>query len=136
MPNVHACKSCRKLFNAFGEEKFCPACVQKQEDKLNEVKDYLWEKKVASMHEISQACDVPVDQLKDWLRQERLSLADGATDLTCEKCGKPILSGRYCPDCKKEMMDELKSVAPKDIKVVSVQKATKERDRMRFLDSH
>ncbi|MBQ4293372.1 MAG: flagellar protein [Lachnospiraceae bacterium] len=137
MPNVQACRKCKRLFNAFGEALYCPQCMQESESKLVEVKDYLWDKKIASMHEISQACDVSIDQLKEWLREERLSLADGATELLCEKCGQPILTGRYCAECKDKMLTDLKSVTPKkEMKVVSVTKPARDRERMRFLDLH
>lgn len=134
--NVKACKGCKRLFNAFGEENLCPECQKVMDAKYIEVKDYLWDRRVASMYEISEACDVSIEQLREWLREERLSLADGATDLKCEKCGRPILTGRYCPECKGEIKAALKSVTKKEIKVVSTQKPSRDKERMRFLDSH
>ena len=112
----------------------CLAVFQMQA-KYVEVKDYLWEHRVASMYEVSEACDVSIAQLKEWLREERLSLADGATDLECEKCHKPILSGRYCPECKKALMEDLGSITTKEIKVVSMKKPARDKERMRFLDN-
>ena len=135
MYDVKACRGCRKLFNAFGAEELCPDCQKEMQAKYVEVKDYLWEHRVASMYEVSEACDVSIAQLKEWLREERLSLADGATDLKCEKCHKPILTGRYCPECKKALMEDLGSITKKEIKVVSMKKPARDKERMRFLDN-
>ena len=135
--NVKACRVCKRLFRAFGEENTCRECMDKLEEKYREVKDYLWDHGIASIQEISMACDVSEEQIKEWLKEERLSMADGSTDLKCEKCKRPILTGRYCKECKEEVMKDLHSVtAKKDIKVVSAEKKQPRNERMRFLDSY
>ena len=44
---VSNCRSCGRLFNVITNSRICPSCKQKQEDKFQEVKEYLREKGVS-----------------------------------------------------------------------------------------
>lgn len=39
--DVRNCKMCGRLFNVLNNERICPACQKKLEDKFHEVKEYL-----------------------------------------------------------------------------------------------
>ena len=41
--NVTNCRSCGRLFNVLSNEKICPDCRKKLEDKFQQVKKYLEE---------------------------------------------------------------------------------------------
>ena len=58
------------------------------------------------MHELEMVLLADVVTQTYWLREDRLQLSDEAVDLelTCERCGKPITSGRFCPECKEDEM--------------------------------
>ena len=59
---------------------------------------------------VAEEMDVSVAQIRQWVREERLQFAEGsATDITCESCGRPINTGRFCAHCKEHMMKELGS---------------------------
>ena len=53
--------------------------------------------------------------------------------MTCEKCGTPISSGRFCDKCKNEMVNELGSAIKKDIPKPAPKKQEDHGNRMRFL---
>ena len=43
--DVRNCKMCGRLFNVLNNERICPACQKKLEDKFHEVKEYLEEQR-------------------------------------------------------------------------------------------
>lgn len=132
---VKNCKTCGRLFNYMGGPPLCPACQKDLEDKFQEVKQYLREHPDASIHEVSEELDVSVKQLKQWVREERLSVSNaGADGITCEHCGTPIRSGRFCDKCKASMTNSLSSAIDKP-KATLVQKQERSGNKMRFLQS-
>ena len=133
--NVRNCRSCGCIFNYVAGQVICPACRDKLEKKFQEVKDYIRENKGVGIHEVAEACDVEVSQIRQWLREERLELAEGsAMYMTCESCGKPIRSGRFCDKCKanmtRDLQDAIKVNKPADHKSVKDQG---DNAKMRFL---
>ena len=105
--DVRNCKNCGKLFQFVGKP-ICPACNKKLEDKFFEVRDYIYENPTANMGKVSEEMDVPIQQIKKWVREERLAFSkDSGITISCEKCGKPILTGRFCKECKNSMRDDL-----------------------------
>ena len=95
--NVRNCRSCGCIFNYVTGPKICPACREKLEMKFQEVKEYIRGHKGVGIPEVAEACEVDAGQIRQWLREERLELSsEAAAALTCESCGKPIRSGRFC----------------------------------------
>ncbi|MCH5332394.1 MAG: flagellar protein [Agathobacter sp.] len=132
--DVRNCKSCGRLFNSLGNQRLCQACIQALEDKFQDVKRYLDDHKNASMDEVSRENDVPVKQIKQWIREERLSFSDSSMEgIDCEKCGKMIRTGRFCEACKKSMTNDLMSAIDRPRVIEPEKKSSRERDRMRFL---
>ena len=131
---VKNCKNCGRLFNYIGGayKSLCPACIDRLEEKFQEVKKYVEEHPGAGMNEISEELDVSTKQIEKWVREERLCFADDSPiGLECEKCGKMIKTGRFCDLCRVEMqnlMSDLYKAKP----VKQVKKDTT--NRMRFLD--
>ena len=85
--DVRNCKMCGHLFN-YTNSPLCPQCNKKLEERFQDVKEYIRE-------------NPGVQQLKKWVREERLAFTKGSgITIECEKCGRPILTGRYCKECK------------------------------------
>ncbi len=102
--NVRNCRTCGRIFNYISGPITCPVCREKLEEKFQEVKDYIRENKGAGIPEVAEACEVDVNQIRQWLREERLELsAESAVHLSCESCGAPIRSGRFCEKCTGNM---------------------------------
>ena len=133
--NVRNCKSCGCIFNYVTGQVICPACREKLEKKFQEVKEYIQENKSVGIQEVAQACDVDVNQIRQWLREDRLELAtDSALYLNCESCGLPIRSGRFCDKCKANMTRELQSVIKSNKPAESrTSKNQTDNAKMRFL---
>lgn len=122
--DVINCKNCGRLFNRLSRERLCPACRQLEEDKFQEVKSYLRENPNASVDEVSRENDVSVKQIKQWVREERLAFTDGSIEgLACESCGKMILTGRFCDDCKANMVNHLNDAFKDPKKMEEVKEA-------------
>lgn len=102
--NIRNCKMCGRIFNYVSGPSICPGCRESQEAKFQEVKEYIREHKGVGVNEVAEACDVEPSQIRQWLREDRLEVTeDSALYLSCESCGAPIRSGRFCEKCKGSM---------------------------------
>ena len=116
--DVRNCKMCGRLFNVLNNERICPACQKKLEDKFHEVKEYLEEHPGASVEQTATDNDI--------------STATEA-GIVCEKCGKPIRTGRFCERCKERMANEFQNAYQKPEPKMEDLRSTRDRDRMRYL---
>lgn len=132
---VRNCKGCGRLFNYMGGKPLCPNCIAVLEDKFKEVKEYLRENVYCTMQELADQNDVTIQQIKQWVREERLTFtSDSPLTIECENCGAPIKTGKYCINCVAKLQNSLQSVIKKPEQVVK--KQVRDGDRMRFLDQN
>lgn len=130
---VRTCKGCGKLFNFMGGMPMCDNCKKKMEEKFHEVKLYLDENPRATVNQVSEEMEVSVKQIKQWIREERLSLSDATeAGINCEHCGVPIRTGRFCDKCKVAMQNSFSSAITKP-KAQQPKSEEKHGNRMRFL---
>lgn len=135
--NVRNCRLCGRIYNYVVGPNICPSCREKLEAKFQEVKEYIRAHRGAGIQEVAEECDVDAGQIRQWLREDRLELTeDSPIFLSCESCGAPIRSGRFCEHCAANMSrgfnDAIRSSRP-----APEQKKPLRRDddnpRMRFL---
>lgn len=134
---VRNCRICGKIFNYINGQPICPVCREKLEEKFQEVKQYVQTSKDTSIQAVAEACEVEEGQIRQWVREERLVFAEGSgMGIECENCKKIIRSGRFCENCKNEMVNTLTN-AVKRPEMKTQQRKTDLRDnpKMRFLDS-
>lgn len=133
--DVRNCKNCGKMFNYIGKP-ICPTCEKMVEDKFQQVKQYVKEHKEASITEVAEENEVSVNQIKRWVRQERLAFSDESmVGLECENCGTMIKTGRFCESCKQKLQNNLSSVIPKKPQPQPVKKRESDSAKMRFFDN-
>jgi methionyl-tRNA synthetase len=102
------------------------------EDKFQEVKVYINENPGATIEVVAKKCNVATKQIKQWIREERLTFSPDSTQgIECEQCGTMIRSGRFCNSCKTKLQTDFKNATYKP--APEVKKPTKDKDRMRFL---
>ncbi len=132
---VKTCKSCGRMFNCVGRTPLCPSCADTLEKKFQEVKEYVWEHRTATMQQISDDNEVSMKQIRQWVREERLSFADDSpVGLECEKCGATIKTGRFCEACKSKLNNDLASVTRKPKEPEHKRKDQRDnKNRMRYL---
>lgn len=133
--DVRNCKGCGRLFNYLAGPPICQSCQKKLEDKFQEVRAYLNDNPNATINQLSEELDVSVKQIKQWIREERLSLTTaGADGITCERCGAPIRTGRFCDKCKTSMANTLNGAIDKPKGTIAAKKSDRDgKNRMRFL---
>ncbi len=133
--DVRNCKSCGKLFNYLGNSTpFCPQCMKALEDKFAEVKQYIYDNPGANIDQVSKDMDVSVRQIQRWVREEKLTFAEGSmVGIECESCGTMIRTGRFCGACKQKMIQGLGDAMPKH-EEPAVKKDKDTSARMRFLE--
>ncbi len=132
---VRNCKNCGKMFNYIGKP-ICPTCEKRLEDKFQEVKQYVKEHKEASITEVAEENEVSVNQIKRWVRQERLAFSDESmVGLECENCGAMIKTGRFCESCKQKLQNNLSNVIKKKPEPVVNKKRESNPAKMRFFDN-
>lgn len=132
---VRNCKECGKLFNYMEGAPVCPVCTKELEKKFVKVKEYVYDNPSAGIQEVAEENEVSQQQIKRWIREERLCFSEGSgVGLDCEKCGKMILTGRFCQNCKKELENSFGSMYQnRKSEPVQKKKSTSADGRMRFL---
>ena len=133
---VKTCKSCRRLFNYLTGPMLCAACREKLEDNFVEVKDYIRKNPGCTMQSVADECEVPIAQIKEWVREERLQFSNSSgSGITCDKCGSPIVTGRFCEFCKKEMAQNLaRGLTPAANKEEPSYSSSPDKKGMRFVN--
>ncbi len=133
--DVRNCKSCSKLFNYISGPPLCPSCLRALDLKFEEVKEYIYDHPRVGMQEVSEEFDVPIAQIKQWIREERLTFTeDSMIGLECESCGVIIKTGRYCKECKDKLTKGLGNLYPAEKPVQESKVKDKDNPRMRFLE--
>lgn len=133
--NVKNCRKCKRIFNYVMGPVLCPRCREEEEEKFQEVKKYVIEHPGSTINEVSEICEVSVNLIRQWLREERLVLSDESPiGINCEHCGRMIKSGRFCAECKVSMTNLLQSAMGTSAPRIQPQKDNRDGARMRFLD--
>lgn len=102
--DVRTCRKCKKLFNYLMGPVICQTCRDHMEEEFKVVKTYIQDNPHVDIRTVSEECEVDVAQIRQWIREERLEFAsDSIVGLNCDRCGKVIKTGKYCPECKAEM---------------------------------
>lgn len=109
--DVRQCRRCRKLFQSTGNP-LCPSCVAEVDKQFTDVRNYIYANPTAKMDDICEATGVEMDDIRRWIKEGRLIMhSTGVPLVECEKCGKPIHSGKLCAECRGEIHTQLSEVA-------------------------
>ncbi len=132
---VRNCRSCGRLYNHLSGPSLCPECVKKLEDKFIEVREYIRNNPRCTINEVAEANDVSPQQIKQWIREERLEFAkDSPVGIECELCGTNISTGRYCKNCKEKIASGFDEAVMKRLDSKPSKPSRDDaRNRMRFL---
>ena len=135
--DVRNCRKCGKMFNYMGSgAPICPDCKKKLEDDFQKVKEYIRNNPDTTVAAVAEECEVEVQQIRQWLREERLTFGSvESSDLTCEGCGAKIISGRFCDKCKNNVAKGLNDVIKKPEAPAPAPKKEPGGNKMRFLNS-
>ena len=106
---VRTCKGCGRLFNYIGRmTPVCPICMKEMEEKFEACRKFIKENPGANIQKVSDETGVSLKMIKQWVREERLTFAEGTlVGIECEACGANILTGRFCAKCKTRLTTDL-----------------------------
>lgn len=132
--NLRNCSRCGKMFNYVAGPPICDACKKALEDDFQKVKQYVQDNPNASLKQIAEDNEVRLNQIKEWIREERLMFSkDSPIQLTCESCGAPIQTGRLCQNCKGKMANNLTDAFRKEAPKIQMPAKKDDKGGMRFL---
>lgn len=133
--SIRNCSKCGKIFNYVVGKPICPSCRKTLEESFQETRLFIKRNPKASIAEVSEECDVDVKQIKQWVRDERLSfLENSEVGIDCEICGKNIRTGRFCNKCKNSMTNDFNQIYEKEEKLKENPFARKNDAKMRYMD--
>lgn len=133
--DVRNCRRCGKIFNYVAGPHICPTCKDEIETQFQNVKEYIRDNPHAGINEIAENCDVNAQQIRQWVREERLIFDDDSPiGIECECCGAMIKSGRFCDKCKIDLARGLAGRDNKPEREETTKKNSKDNPRMRFLE--
>ncbi len=134
---VKTCRNCGKLFNYLGRATpLCPACMKALEEKFQVVKEYIRDNPGANIQQVSDGTEVSAKIIKQWVREERLTFAEGSgVGLECENCGASILTGRFCANCKNKVANDINGILQANKPKPVEEKKRDTSAKMRFLDN-
>ena len=124
-----------------GGEYKCIRCYRTQMDDYGKVRDYMYKHGAASTADIAAATGVSKQVLVELLKSGKIELlADAGFLLNCERCQRPIRTGKLCERCQRfvEEVEKYKqeSLKPKPVPRIKRGAAvrTTQAGRMRYWD--
>lgn len=112
--DVRNCKRCGKIYNYTGSA-VCNNCLRQEQEDFEKIRDYLFRNPNSSAAEVSEALGIELKVISRFLKEGRLEAdyirMSGDSVLSCEKCGKPVNSGRFCENCVREMQADFSKAA-------------------------
>lgn len=129
---IKNCKSCKRIFNYLAGEQVCPSCKDKLEQLFQKVKKHIIENPNQNINDVAEDTEVTVKQIKQWVRESRLSFSDSSlVGLECERCGAIIKTGRFCDKCAGGLADAMSGMYRVEAAAIKKEKASA---KMRFLE--
>jgi len=108
--DLRNCTKCGRVF-AYNGSEICSRCAGNDAEDFKKVKDYLYENPGATIVEVSEETGVDEKKILRYLRESKIEIIESDNLLLdCQRCGKPIRSGRFCEGCVIEMKKEFTSV--------------------------
>ena len=133
--DIKNCRSCGKMIQYPGYGPImCLGCRKKLDESFQRVKQYLKDNPDCTINELSENAEVSIAQINQWIKEERLIFSKNSPiGIDCEGCGKMIRSGRYCPECKKSMLNTLGGLSSKPAAPAKPSSSSSSA-RMRYID--
>ncbi|MDO4799020.1 MAG: MerR family transcriptional regulator [Bacillota bacterium] len=101
------CKKCNRLFASDHGETLCSRCNEVTDDGFSKAREFIYDNPQSSLKDVSEGTGVEVDAILKWIREGRIVLTSQSGIRLCQRCGDPMLSGKYCDKCTAELKSSL-----------------------------
>lgn len=110
LEKYRTCRVCHGRMELTSAGKFiCERCGAVELNDFGKVKAFLDENGPSTAFVISQATGVRLKVVDELLLDGRLEIPEGSKEyIHCQKCGCEIRYGRYCPDCARSLVNDIK----------------------------
>ena len=96
----HVCPICEEVMEYDGMGQYiCENCGTKDYDDFGRVREYLYENGMAKLEDISEATEVSVEKIQQFIDEGRFELV-----MHCVECGAEIKRGMYCISCQRKTL--------------------------------
>ncbi|WP_198850895.1 TIGR03826 family flagellar region protein [Alicyclobacillus sp. SO9] len=113
--SITNCRRCGGIYNKIGRD-LCPECLKEEDAAYQVVRPYLRQHPNTYMAQLTEDTGVDEDLVVEMIRDGRLILGNNPNLFySCENCGAPTQSGKYCHVCAREMSGAF-SVASEGLK--------------------
>lgn len=115
------CEKCGRAFASVDEMTLCSRCIKENEDNnFKKVRNYLYDNPGADIKELARETGVDEKVILQFIRDGRIGSIKGANvshdARECKKCGKSIVVGTICDDCRKKELEEQLMGAAKELR--------------------
>lgn len=91
-----------------GMRKLCQECTEKRDEEYLKVRDFVKNNPNVSIEVVSEATEVDVRRIREFIREGLIQPTElEGFPVDCQRCGKPIPKGTYCPICQQELASNL-----------------------------
>ena len=101
------CPVCGKLFMADGSARMCRDCFVKEQEVELEVTNYVRDHPKNKIPEIVENTRGTEKMIKRMISEGRFQQVGVNLTYACEKCGAPIMTGKFCRDCMATLQKEV-----------------------------
>ncbi|MCR5452403.1 MAG: hypothetical protein K6F00_07255 [Lachnospiraceae bacterium] len=109
--DLYTCKKCKKLTKSL-VRGICSDCYNEIESKYTDVKYYIYDHPDAKLADVAKEYDIPAAYIENWIREGRIVIKSESEGFAvhCQKCGKPITSGKLCGACISKLGHQLRDL--------------------------
>lgn len=112
MADIKQCDLCRMPFQSLGS-KICPKCLDKIEDDLVVIRDYLYDNPGnIGTEKLAKDTGVSRKAIAHLIETGRLEFRQNISTGYCSVCREPIYSGTLCEKCAAKVMEDMNKTLP------------------------
>ena len=105
------CPSCGKLFLQTGSQRVCQECYEKQVEEEERILAYVRDNPKTSVSKVCETLQVKEMTVMRMIREGKFMPITKDFSYPCESCGKPIVTGRLCTECKAKLQKNIQEIA-------------------------
>jgi hypothetical protein len=101
------CRECGKVMQHGGMRQLCHDCAEKREQEFLRVRDFIKSNPKVAVEVVCEAADVLEKRVREFIREGLIEASElDGFPVECQKCGKPIARGVYCPLCQQDISSD------------------------------